>query len=449
MKTLTLAFAVSAVLFAGQSHAATYVVQARDLAFDANLAQEVEAAGSRIVARYPEIGVAVVEADSRFASRAMRIASLQSVTPDRVFQYDVPESVPLSDAQANPPNSGNDDPLFDLQWGFDAIDAPDAWAAGHRGAGVRVAVLDSGLHCAHPDLVANNLAGLNASFVPGETVCQVPAGFNHGTHVAGTIAAADNGLGVIGVAPQSKFFAVKVLSAYSGSGSFTSILQGLMYAVEQDADIVNMSLGVRGGLPVIRETRELVTAFGRAVNHARRNNTTVIAAAGNDGMNFDTARTADGRQLMAFPAQVPGVLGISATAPVGWALNPAAVNLDRQASYTNYGEKVIHFAAPGGDSAYPGNQTCTIAGIKLPCWVFDLVLSTGSATGYSWAAGTSMAAPHAAGVAALIVGALGADASPGRVESMLRQGADDSGADDFETICGQGRVDEGNMHSVR
>lgn len=449
MKTISLALAISAGLFAGQSHAATYIVQARDLTFDTQLALQVEAAGSKLVARYPQIGVAIVEADSQFASRAMRIAALQSVTPDRVFQYEIPEFVPLGDAQAEPPGSGNDDPLFDLQWGFDAIDAQDAWAAGYRGAGVKVAVLDSGLHCAHPDLVANNLAGLNASFVAGETVCGVPAGFNHGTHVAGTIAAADNGLGVIGVAPQSKFFAVKVLSAFSGSGSFSGILQGLMYAVAQDADVVNMSLGVRGGLPVIHDTRELISAFQRAVHHARRNNTTVIAAAGNDGMNFDTARTGQGDPLMAFPAQVPGVIGISATAPVGWALNPAAANLDRKASYTNYGGRVIHFAAPGGDGAYPGNENCVVAGITRPCWVFDLVLSTSTSNSYGWAAGTSMASPHAAGVAALIIGALGGDAHPDRVELMLKRGADDRGAVGFDAIYGDGRVDAGDVHSVR
>jgi subtilisin family serine protease len=442
MKMLTLATAVSAALFASQSYAATYIVQTRSSTFDAALERKVEALGATVVKRYPQIGVAIVESDTQFGRRASRLSEVQSATQDRVLQFDIPEAMTISfaDAQAEPPNSGDDDFLFDAQWGFDAINAQQAWADGHRGAGARVAVLDSGLDCTHPDLVPNNLAGLNASFVPGEAACEVPAGFNHGTHVAGTIAAADNGMGVIGVAPEAEFFAVKVLSAYTGSGSFASILQGIMHAVDNGADVINMSLGVRGGLPVMRDTRELVGSVQRAVLHARRNNSIVIAAAGNDGMNFDTATDGDGNKLMAFPAQVHGVVAIAATAPVGWATSPAAVDLDTPASYTSYGKKLIHLSAPGGDGMYPGNENCTIAGLTFPCWVFDYVLST-STGGWSWAGGTSMASPHAAGVAALIVGAAGGELHVGRIENALVRGADDVGTPGFDAMHGHGRID--------
>ncbi|MFD0740051.1 S8 family serine peptidase [Lysobacter koreensis] len=440
MKCLTLALAVSAALCAGQSQAATYLVQARAMNFDAALASRIQAQGGRVVARYPEIGVAIVEADEQFPARTAGMAELQSTTRDRALKFDVPEAVPMSfaDAQAvSPPNTGDNDFLFDMQWGFDAVNVPEAWEAGFRGAGATVAVLDSGLDCTHPDLVANNLAALNASFVPGETACQVPAfpAFNHGTHVAGTIAAADNGTGVIGVAPQAKFFAVKVLSAISGSGSFAGILQGIVYATDNGADVINMSLGVRGGLPINRDTRELVSAVQRAVLYARRNNSIVIAAAGNDGIDYDTI----GQDAMAFPAGVQGVVAVSATAPVGWALNPAAANLDLPASYTNTGRRLIELAAPGGDSAYPGNENCTVAGRTRPCWVFDLVMST-STGGWSWAGGTSMASPHVAGVAALVIGALGGEANVGRVENYLLRGADDLGAPGVDGIYGHGRL---------
>jgi subtilisin family serine protease len=440
MKMLTLATAVSAALFASQSYAATYIVQTRSSSFDARLERKVEALGATVVKRYPQIGVAIVESDTQFGHRASRLSEVQSATRDRVLQFDIPDAVPLAH---EPPTSGDDDFLFDLQWGFDAINAQGAWAKGHRGAGARVAVLDSGLDCDHPDLVTNNLAGLNASFVPGEAACELPAGFNHGTHVAGTIAAADNGTGVIGVAPEAEFFAVKVLSAYTGSGSFASILEGIMYAVENDADVINMSLGVRGGLPVVRDTRELVGAVQRAVLHARRSNSIVIAAAGNDGMDFDTATDGDGNRLMAFPAQVHGVVAVAATAPVGWATNPAAADLDRSASYTSYGKKLIHLSAPGGDGMYPGNENCTIAGLTFPCWVFDYVLSTSNG-GWSWAGGTSMASPHVAGVAALIVGAAGGELHVGRIENALVRGADDVGAPGFDAMHGHGRIDAGD-----
>ena len=100
------------------------------------------------------------------------------------------------------------------------------WNSGYRGAGATVAVLGSGVDCTHPDIVPNLMLGKSASFVPGEGVC-VATGFtyfNHGTHVAGTVVAADNGVGVIGVAPHAKLIAVKVLSEFTGSGAFDWII---------------------------------------------------------------------------------------------------------------------------------------------------------------------------------------------------------------------------------
>ena len=444
MKHLTLPLAVAAALVAGQSQAATYVVQAKAERFDAALVSKIQANGGQVVANYPQIGVAIVESDSGFEARALRLAEIRYATPNMQLKYDVPEAMPLSNAEvmaAPPPNSGDDDRLFDTQWGMAAMKVQNAWAKGYRGAGAVVAVLDSGLDCNHPDLVANNLASLNTSFVPNETACQVPAfpTFNHGTHVAGIIAGADNAQGIIGVAPQAKFFAVKVLSAVTGSGDFAGIVQGVMYAADKGADVINMSLGVYGGLPVTRETRELIQAMQRAVLYARRHNTTVIAAAGNDGIDYDSATTPEGRRLMAFPAEVPGVIAVSATAPIGWATSPATINLDTPASYTNYGVSLIDVAAPGGDLGYTGTNTCTIAGLTRQCRVFDLVLST-TTGGWAWAGGTSMAAPHAAGLAALLIGAHGGELLPGRVENALQRGADDLGAPGKDPYYGHGRV---------
>ncbi|MDQ3205167.1 MAG: S8 family serine peptidase, partial [Pseudomonadota bacterium] len=307
--------------------------------------------------------------------------------------------------------------------------------------GARVAILDSGVDCTHPDLTPNLLLELNASFVPGEGACTtIEDEFNHGTHVAGTVAAADNGLGTIGVAPEAEIFGVKVLSEFTGSGSFAGILQGIVYAADADADIINMSLGVPGGLPITKDTKELVRAVTRAVMYARRHNALVIASAGNDALNFDDARDEDGNRLMAFPGGVQGVVGVSATAPIGWALDPNNTFLDNIASYSSHGRAVVDVAAPGGDFIYPGDEFCVVAGIRAPCWVFDLVLST-IPGGWSWSAGTSMAAPHAAGVAALIVGANGGGEMPAAVlQSALGRGADDLGDRGFDEFYGRGRV---------
>lgn len=442
MKVSVLATGIVAALLAGGAQAATYVVQAKALAFDQALAQKMEANGGQVLRRFPQIGVAIVEADDGFGSRAARVPGIRSAVKDVTLQFDIPEAVNVSfeDAAANPPNSGDNDFFFDMQWGHDAIDAVEAWNRGFRGAGATVAILDSGLDCDHPDMVPNNLAGLNASFVPGEAVCTLPPfpAFNHGTHVAGTVAAADNAFGSIGVAPDADYFSVKVLSAFTGSGSFDSIISGITYAADAGADVINMSLGVRGGLPLNQDTNELVYAVYRAVQYARSQNATVIASAGNDAINYDTATAPDGSRLIAFPAQVDGVIAVSATAPIGWAVDPTT-DLDIATSYTSHGRRMVHLAGPGGDSEYPGNEGCTVAGLLRPCWVFDLVFST-SNDGWSWAGGTSMAAPHVAGVAALLIGAAGGEMSPAQVEDALRRGADDIGERGTDEFFGRGRV---------
>lgn len=442
MKRLTLMLAVAAAMAAGNAQADTFVVQAKALGFDAALVQQVEAQGGQVVARYPQIGVAIVESDAGFPQRARRVRALQSVAEDRVLEFGMPETHPAADfaeAAANPPDSGDDDFYFDMQWGHDAVDAPEAWErTGERGAGVRVAILDSGIDCDHPDLVPNYNAGLSTSFVDGEDVCDLPAGFNHGTHVAGTVAAADNAFGTIGVAPEAEIVAVKVLSAYTGSGSFESIIGGIVYAADIDADLVNMSLGVRGGLPVMADTHTLIGAVQRAVTYARQQGTTVIASAGNDAINFDTDTDPSGNRLIAFPGGLHGVIGVSATAPEGWGLSPMT-DMDLLAHYSSHGKGVVNFAAPGGDWDYPGNELCEIAGVVRFCYIFDYVFSTSNG-GWSWASGTSMAAPHVTGVAALIVGANGGSMSPSALLSALTHGAEDIGDPGIDELYGRGRV---------
>ncbi|MDQ3228223.1 MAG: S8 family serine peptidase [Pseudomonadota bacterium] len=447
------------VFAAGSAQAGTYVVTAKAQSFDTQLARKIEAAGGTITARLPQIGVAIVEADEGFAYRAGKISALRSVVPDVVIQFDLNEaSEEIQEDFANPPASGDNDTFFDFQWGHKAIDAVGAWNAGYRGNGAVVAVLDSGVYCQHRDIGPNLLTSLSRSFIAGQSYCNVLAnplngGRNdstHGTHTSGTILAADNGFGTIGVAPQSKLIAVKVLSATTGGGSFAAIMQGIVYAADAGADVINMSLGVSGGLPVGgNEVAELINATGRATRYANKLNATVVASAGNDGrdLDHDSGRVCDTDgvcttdNLRAFPAQLPGVLAISALGPLKWLADPANANLDIRASYSNYGQSVIDFGAPGGNFDYPGIETCSLKGIVRACWVFDMVMSTTSGTGgYGWSAGTSMSAPHVSGVAALIVGKNGGEMSPAAVERILRASADDLGKPGNDETFGSGRV---------
>ena len=341
------------------------------------------------------------------------------------------------DPFANPYSIGSNEPFFPLLWGMDAIDAPEAWNEGYTGEGVRVAVLDSGIDPTHSDLAPNLNTELSKSFVDGEDWAVQPGFyFNHGTHVAGTIAAADNEYGVIGVAPNAEIVAVKVLSEFTGSGGFSGINAGIVYAANIDADVINMSLGATlpkngkfydedgnflGRFPP-NLIQEIIHAQQRAINYAYKKGVTIITSAGNDAMNGD----GNGSTIV-LPADLNNVVTVSATAPFAWAFDQTT-NLDEPASYTNIGRSLVDVAAPGGDFDSPYNY-----------WWYDMVLST-IPGGWSWSAGTSMAAPHVAGVAALIIGKNGGEMDPHEVEKQLLKSADKIDTNGNSLFYGKGRV---------
>lgn len=446
---------------------ASYLVLARGDRLPRGLERAVERAGGSIVYTVDAVGVAVATSDAPdFAARAGAIRGVQAAIPNPELRL-VPSSMRYEriamEEVSNPPTSGDDDFLFDLQWGLDAVDAPEAWDAGATGAGVRVAILDSGIDADHPDLAPNLNAGLSTSFVPGEAYDELPPGFNHGTHVAGIAAAADNAFGTIGVAPEAEIVAVKVLSAETGSGSFGGVIAGIVYAADNGADVINMSLGAYLSHRAIFDAdgnvipmsaaaiNHLLNAIGRATSYAHKRGATVIASAGNDGVDGDRDK-----DLLHIPSDAPYVLSISATGPKGWGVDPST-DLDLPSSSfvftTNSGQSVIAFAAPGGNldeslvAGPPASWPPCVVGTSLPilnfCYVFDWVLSTTNG-GWAWAVGTSMAAPHASGVAAIIIGENGGSMHPSRVEAALRRSADDLGKPGNDDFFGDGRVNAGN-----
>jgi lantibiotic leader peptide-processing serine protease len=314
---------------------------------------------------------------------------------------------------------------------------------------VRVAVIDGGIFGDHPDLAANVDAVGARSFVapdpaatPAVNACRTAWNCDtgtlwHGTHVAGIVAAPANGIGVVGIAPEATIVPVKAL--HSGSGSFGAVIQALMYAsTEGRADIINMSLGAvfeRGD----REAAELVSALNRAVNFATRNGSLVISSAGNSGLDIDHTGN-----VIVTPAQSGNGLAISSTGPLGFAYG--ATNFARFSSYSNWGNSLVTLAGPGGDFAYEGNEACTLstngAPVTIPCWAFDMVLSTsrgaaGSAGSYTWTAGTSMSAPAASAVAALIK-QKHPGLSVGALKTRLARATDDAGKVGNDPFYGAG-----------
>jgi lantibiotic leader peptide-processing serine protease len=427
-----------------QETSQSYLVIAPRNGLSAAAEKSIAAAGGTISKYFPQIGVAVVESNNPdFAA---------SVTGVEAVVRDMPVSVPDTleaeqtvslDALPQPPFTGDDDFFFDLQWGHTSVRAQEAWAAGQRGAGVRVFILDEGFDLDHPDLAPNYNLALSTTFVPGTTDAQylLPDTFSHGSHTSGTIGAADNAFGTIGVAPEVEMVPVKVLSENLGYGDFSWVIEGILYAADNGADVINMSLGTiipQGLGPDSSEVAALRVAVNRAITYAYQNGATVVVSAGNDGYDLNDPSTAS---FINFQGYASHAISVSSVAPIGWATDPGNIDLNQPTGYSNYGPE-IDFAAPGGNFVYPGNEGCIIAGLLRPCWVFDYVFSTGNG-GWYWSVGTSMAAPHAAGVAALIIGENGGDMHPARVKAEMRSRAVDLGKRGSDDIYGYGVATSG------
>ncbi|HEX5760354.1 MAG TPA: S8 family serine peptidase [Thermoanaerobaculia bacterium] len=422
------------VAVAGVAAAEDYVLSASGK-WKASHSAAVAAAGGTVTWSHGPSGLGAARSDNpNFLANLQAAGGFQATAADVMVEWQQP--TPVEEAAVD----ASDDTFAPLQWSLLAVDAAGAWAAGCTGDGVRVAVIDGGIFDTHPDLDANVDTACSRSFVPGQPYNNDTGTFWHGTHVAGIVAAEDNTIGVVGIAPDATIIGVKVL--HGGSGSFGAVIGGILYAADPGsfgggscarADIINMSLGA--GFPKAGGAGSLIGALAKAVNFATSNGVLVISAAGNSGIDLGQAGS-----ITFVPAESGSGLAVSATGPLAWAYGNT--NFTRPASYSNYGEGTINVAGPGGDFAYPGNEDCTmpIVGgtITRPCWVFDMVLST-SRAGYSWAAGTSMASPAAAAVAALIVQA-NPGISLGALKSSLQQSADDEGKIGNDEFYGHGFV---------
>jgi serine protease len=277
------------------------------------------------------------------------------------------------------------DPMLGVQWNLPAIGLEAAWADGVRGDGVIVAVVDTGVSKVEDLALTNVLAG--ASFVPGVATADDDQG--HGTHVAGTIAqSTDNGVGVAGVSPGATILPVKVLSA-QGFGSSAWIAAGIDFAADEGAQVINLSLG--GGYSEV---------IHNAIKKARERGVIVVAAAGNSGT-----------EGVGYPGALDEVIGVSAFGPDG-----------QLAPYSSWG-RGVDISAPGGDKR------------KVNGGILQNTVDGRGGHHYAEYQGTSMATPHVAGAAALL---LGQGLAPDAVERVLLQEAQGDG---FNLQFGHGRLD--------
>lgn len=416
-----------------------------------NLDERVTALGGTVEAAYGAIGVAVLAGLSDEAVAALRAAEdVEFVEPDLLLQWiDPPADEPVelvSEAPAALPDPSNAY-FFARQWNMRAIRADVAWRAGFRGSSdVTVAILDTGLDYTYPDLQGRVDLSRSRSFVTWVGEDQLRNFFfpgmheiidmhGHGTHVGNTVVS--NGAIVAGVTQNVTLIGVKVLSA-AGSGATSGVLAGIMYAAEQGADVINMSLGTR--LPISKEANPgLPAAYNRALNYAYRQGSLVVVSAGNENMNLDLL---DGYYKPY--CTVVNTVCVSATGPTSGGVTGPWLNVDAKASYSNYGVTYIDVAAPGGAAGGAVWAACSkqrLAQTTSGAWTWHTCSNPANrelnfVAGMS---GTSMAAPHVSGLAALIVEQVGRR-QPGLVRNRLHQSADDLGEAGADPIYGKGRI---------
>ena len=401
----------------------------------------IESGGGTVTADLSDqIGVFVVQsADPFFASVVSSSTLVEAVGEDYGWKafYSLDEALQAGVEVNVDPDLG----LESLQWSMEQINAPAAHDLQAGTRAVDVGVLDTGIEATHLEFDDDGVPGgsTNVDCARGRDFVAIGPGIGtpdpcidngfHGTHVAGIIAAQDNGIGITGVAPNVTLVPVKVCDT-AGYCYASAVIAGITYAGDAELDVINMSFFVDDN-ELLASTEfkcagdatqhAFRKSVERAISYARRQGVAPVAALGNS--DTDLSHPPAGNDCEVIPAEVAGVIGTMALGP----------NVEK-ASYSNYGTGQTDVAAPGGNGT-TGDCTTT-------------VLSAFPGNGYGCISGTSMASPHAAGVAALIVsqfGRLDGDGdvklSPGKVESYLQATTVDLGLNGYDMCFGNGRVD--------
>ncbi len=427
----------------------TYIVLYSAQAVPADAARAITNAGGVFVYAYDAIGVVIARSDSLWFRDTLladtRIEGVSSTAQFAVGIRDV-EAVdtggPPSGGLPNSPAADADN-LSALQWDMVQIHTPEAHAITGGSPAVTVGDIDTGIDFTHPDLAPNIDVADSVNCLTGAPVSGVAAQDDngHGTHTAGTIAAASNGIGIVGVAPNVKIAGIK---AGNAAGYFfpEAVVCAFMWAGSHRLDVTNNSyfadpyyLNCHND-PV---QRAIWKAEQRAIRYALSQGVTVVAAAGNfaddlahptqDIQSPDDAtpivRTVH-NDCVDIPVEIAGVIGVS-----------AAGNLQMKSFYSSFGVGVVQVTAPGGDSILQQTDNAP-NGRVLSTWPSALFLTRcaaarrvvdASGATYCYQQGTSMASPHVAGVAALIISQFGKDLPrgnlrPGQVAAIITQTAD-------------------------
>lgn len=429
----------------------------------ASVRRAITGAGGSVVETYDRIGVFVVHsANPDFALIIRKVPGVQSAGATRTAPLPAQSTTDVGTpkvlgaeevaaAQAADTADGQD-PLEPLQWDLPAIKADKAHEKTLGSPKVTVAVIDTGVDDTHPDIAPNFDRAASVNCVSGKPDTTDgawrPAADEspHGTHVAGEIAAAKNGIGVTGVAPGVKVAGIKVATT-AGYFYTEAVVCGFMWAAEHHVDVTNNSYYTDPwyfNCTNDPDQKALVAAITRASLYAESKGTVNVAAAGNENYDLDSDaitdpvspndstpsdRVIDPHTCYDIPTQLPGVVTVAATGAKGI-----------KSSFSNYGLGVIDVAAPGGDS--------TVYQPPAPPATSGLILGPLPGGRWGYMAGTSMATPHVVGVAALIK-STHPHASAARIKALLYAEADATPCTTPYDINGDGKVDavcQGSAH---
>lgn len=431
---MALAVVMSISGASAQGSDSRYIIMFSKSAIPANANGKIASAGGQVVLSLPQVGIAIAaSSDPDFAVRASGIKGVFSVGPEAMH------GLPNTTEQATLEAHLAPDELFDSGelWGIERVHAPEAWSFGHTGShGTVLAVIDTGVAWNHPDL-APNVIDMQCF---ASVACNPYPGYSdHGTHVAGTAAAAFGGGAVVGVAPELSIASYNVFEPIDGCGvcAFSSSRWSAMIdAADKGYEVITMSLGgtAQYGFGRTDGLATFVAAEKRIANYVNQRGTNMVASAGNSGLDLTG-------NIVHVPGDIPGIVNTSAT---GIQTEPRYTedSVDIIAFYSNVGAPVT-VAGPGGDCG----ELFGCGGIK-PDWFEHLILSSivfldpacaataDCPVGYGWKAGTSMATPHVSAVLALIRDA-NPGISPAQANSILTSTADNIGS---RLIFGHGMV---------
>jgi subtilisin family serine protease len=415
----------------------TYLVLYSTGTSTAGAATSVASAGGSVVANYPQISVVIARSNSTaFAATISRAANVAGVSATGNFGVQINDgqdtTADTADATPVPAPASSGEPLAPLQWDMAQIHAFAAHQINGGNPSVVVGDIDTGLDFTHPDLAPNYRPAQSADCTSGAPAPLLPGNDHngHGTHTAGTIAAAVNGIGITGVAPNVGIAGIK---AGNDAGFFfpEAVVCAFMWAGTHGINVTNNSYFADPWLFNCRNDatqRAIWTAERRAIAFAQSRGTVVVAAEGNqaDDLSHPTvdATSPDDttpvtraitNACATVPVEVPGVIGVTATG-----------NRELKSFYSSYGISTADVAAPGGDSILQRTPAAP-NGRVLSTWPAALIGSCArkiidgvSGATYCYLQGTSMAAPHATGVAALL---LSRGVAPRAVEAAMQASA--------------------------